>query len=104
MNGSQQLPPGLARAMGRGDLARPQVRTTGTGVGAAYFGKGSTSTGPHEQANGTAVGLSQSANLGQTLKEAVNVNVSTGVSSTALIGGLVLVLVAFHIWTRGHAG
>lgn len=81
--------------MGRGDLAR-QERRGGTGTGAVY-GQGDTSTGR------TAVGIATDVVAGPA-KVMGKISFDTGVAGATLLAGMVLGLIAFNVWTRGHQG
>ena len=85
------LPPMLARSLGRGDLARPEVRARGTGLGALY-GRGQ-----------TAVGISSEAVAGPA-RGRFAVQLDTGVASATLLAVMVGGLIAFAWWTRSHQG
>lgn len=85
------LPPSMARALGRGDLSRPEVRARGTGLGAVY-GQGA-----------TAVGISTEARAGKA-RGRLAVELDTGVASATLLAIMVGGLIAFAYWTRAHQG
>ena len=95
--------PALASTLGRTD----QVRAGGlegrgstavirTGQG-RIFGAGGTKRGGIWGQGATAAGLSSEARIGSS---SANLNLDTGTISTLFMGGIVVGIFAFYIWTR----
>lgn len=86
------LSPAIAASLGRGDKARAgglegrgSTRVESTGQG-RIWGRGA-----------TAAGLSAEAKLGSV---GANLKLDTGTISTMMLGGIVIGIFAFYIWTR----
>lgn len=84
---------GLALRLGRPDQARLITRPGKGMAGAAYSGGGP-----------VAVGLKDAPGPGRgsTVGARGSIEFTTGVLSSAMLGGIVVGLGIFYIWTRGH--